>query len=108
MLINMRQEEVPARSLPRQRLPPEDVELVSTDDLGSWLVGIETEISRLEQNRVVVLSEFDSRADHNIYGHPSTISFLKDVRRMSGGRARRLVRNARAAVEGGAFPSTER
>jgi hypothetical protein len=71
---------------------------VSTDTLASWLVGIETDISRLEQNRVVVLSEFDSRDAHNVYGHPSTISFLKDACRMSGGRAKRLVKTARAAA----------
>jgi hypothetical protein len=73
------------------------VESVSTDDLGSWLVGIETEVSRLEQNRAVVLSEFDSREGHHLFGHPSTISFLKEACRMSGGRAKRLVRSARAA-----------
>jgi hypothetical protein len=57
----MRREVIPARSLPRQRLQPDEVTTVSTDELSSWLVGIETDISRLEQNRVVVLSEFDSR-----------------------------------------------
>ncbi|MGF1618352.1 MAG: DUF222 domain-containing protein [Acidimicrobiia bacterium] len=95
----MRREEVPARSLPRQRIQPDEAAIESTDVLASWLVGIETDISRLEQNRVVVLSEFDSREGHNVYGHPSTISFLKDACRMSGGRAKRLVRNARAAAQ---------
>jgi hypothetical protein len=70
---------------------------VSTDTLASWLVGIESEVSRLEQNRMVVLSEFDERDGHNVFGHPSTISFLKEACRMSGGRAKRLVRSARAA-----------
>jgi hypothetical protein len=70
---------------------------VSTDTLASWLVGIETDISRLEQNRMVVLSEFDERDGHHVFGHPSTISFLKEACRMSGGRAKRLVKTARAA-----------
>ncbi|MGF1616229.1 MAG: DUF222 domain-containing protein [Acidimicrobiia bacterium] len=95
----MRREEVPARSLPRQRIQPDQAAAESTDTLASWLVGIETDISRLEQNRVVVLSEFDSRDGHNVYGHPSTISFLKEACRMSGSRAKRLVRNARAAAK---------
>jgi hypothetical protein len=99
MLFGMRREEIPARSLPRQRIQPDEVTTVSTDELASWLVGIETDISRLEQNRVVVLSEFDSRDGHHVYGHPSTISFLKDACRMSGGRAKRLVRSARAAAK---------
>jgi hypothetical protein len=72
---------------------------VSTDDLASWLVSIETETSRLEQNRAVVLSEFDAREGHHVFGHPSTISFLKEACRMSGGRAKRLVRSARAATK---------
>jgi len=70
---------------------------VSTDTLAWWLVGIETDISRLEQNRTIVLSEFDAREGHHVFGHPSTISFLKEACRMSGGRAKRLVRSARAA-----------
>jgi hypothetical protein len=99
MLLGMRRELIPARSLPRQRLQPDEVTSVSTDELASWLVGIESDISRLEQNRVVVLSEFDSRDGHHVFGHPSTISFLKDVCRMSAGRAKRLVRSARAAAK---------
>ena len=95
----MRREEVPARSLPRQRIQPDQAAAESTDTLASWLVGIETDISRLEQNRVVVLSEFDSRDGYHVYGHPSTISFLKEACRMSGGRAKRLVKTARAAAK---------
>lgn len=98
-LLGMRREVVPARSLPRQRIQPDEVAPVSTDTLASWLVGIETDISRLEQNRMVVLSEFDSREGHHVFGHPSTTSFLKEACRMSGGRAKRLVRSARAAAK---------
>ncbi len=95
----MRREVIPARSLPRQRIQPDQAAAESTDVLAAWLVGIETDISRLEQNRTVVLSEFDSRDGHNVYGHPSTISFLKEACRMSGGRAKRLVKTARAAAK---------
>ncbi len=98
-LIHMRREVIPARSLPRQRIQPDRAAAESTDVLAAWLVGIETDISRLEQNRVVVLSEFDSRDGHHVYGHPSTISFLKEACRMSGGRAKRLVKTARAAAK---------
>jgi hypothetical protein len=45
-----------------------------------------------------VLSEFDARDAHHVFGNPSTISFLKEACRMSGGRAKRLVKNARAAA----------
>lgn len=93
----MRGEEIPARPLPHRRMTPEQVEIASVDDMASWLVAIEDDVSVLEQNRAVVLAEFDSRDGHHVYGHPSTVAFLKTVCRMAGGRARRLVKHARAA-----------
>ncbi len=71
--------------------------MASVDDMASWLVGIEEGVSVLEQNRAVVLAEFENRGRHHVYGHPSVVSFLKSVCRMTGRRARRLVKNARAA-----------
>lgn len=71
--------------------------MASVDDMASWLVGIEEEVSVLEQNRAVVLAEFENRGGHHVYGHPSVVSFLKAACRMTGGRARRLIENARAA-----------
>jgi hypothetical protein len=47
----------------------------------------------------LVLSQFDARDGHHVYGHPSTISFLKEACRMSGGRAKRLVRSADQAQQ---------
>jgi hypothetical protein len=65
--------------------------------MASWLVGIEEDVSVLEQNRAMVLAEFEDRGGHHVYGHPSVVSFLKSVCRITGGRALRLVKNARAA-----------
>ncbi len=67
------------------------------DDLASWLVGIEEDISILEQNRLVVLAEFESRDGHEVFGFPNAIAFLKSICAMAGGRARRLVKAAKAA-----------
>lgn len=97
-LVSMRREEIPARPLPHRRLQKEDVEGASVDALASWLTTLEEEASLIEQNRAVVLAEFDERRGHDVYGHPSTISFLEDVCRMAGGRARRLAKAARAAA----------
>ena len=90
----MRREEVPARSLPRQRLQPDEVTTVSTDELASWLVGIETDISRLEQNRVVVFSH--QLPDKYQAAEPNSPS-------ARGGSTGDV-----GAGEGGAFTSTER
>lgn len=68
------------------------------DDLAGWLVMLEDEMAVIEQNRAVIIGEFDEREAHHAFGHPSTISFLKEACRMAGGRARRLVKRARAAA----------
>ncbi len=85
-------------SLPHQWLDRADLELVSTDDLGAFLVGLETEVDHLEQQRALVLAEFDNRKAHDIFGFPSTVAFLMVMCRMAGGRAKRLVNRARAAA----------
>lgn len=83
--------------VPDRWLASEDLEMTSVDDLGSFLIGIEAESSRLEQQRMLVLAEFDERSGHRSFGFPSAVAFLKARCAMSGGRAKRLVKMARSA-----------
>lgn len=95
----MRREEISQDSLPQHWLYGEDLELASVDDLATYLDGLETEIDRLEQRRTLILAEFDARHAHEVFGFPSTVAYLKTTARMAGGRAKRLVKQARAARE---------
>jgi hypothetical protein len=96
-LVYMRRGELLTPLVPNRWLEADDLEGTSVDDLGAFLVGIESEVSRLEQQRSLVLAEFDVRDGHEAFGFPNSVDFLKSACAMSSGRARRLVKNARAA-----------
>lgn len=95
----MRSGEVLTPLVPDRWLHTDELESLSVDDLGSYLVGIENEVSRLEQQRALVLGEIEARDGHRAFGFPNPTSFLKAICAMSGGRARRLVKLAKAARE---------
>jgi hypothetical protein len=95
----MRRGELLEPLVPDRWLESDDLESISVDDLGAFLVGIESEVSRLERQRSLVLAEFDIRSGHEAFGFPNAVAFIKSVCVMSAGRARRLVKTARAARE---------
>jgi hypothetical protein len=87
----------------RSRLPIiiprlDDPVSVSVDERDEHLMLLEAARHHLEVEWIQTLAVSDAEGDHEVFGYPSTVAYLKDRMRMAGGRAHRYVRNARAAL----------
>ena len=80
-----------------QALETEDLESLSPEGLGEDLIRFEDISRSFEAERARRLGEFDERKGYVLFGHPSTVSFLRHHARMSGSRAKLLVSMARMA-----------
>lgn len=78
-------------------LETEELEPLSPEDLGEDLIRFEDISRSFEAERARRLGEFDERKGYVLFGHPSTVSFLRHHARMSGSRANLLVSMARMA-----------
>ena len=74
-----------------------DPEAVSADERDEQLMLLEAARTSLDVEWTYTLAVSDAEADHDLFGYPSTIAYLKDRCRMAGGRARRYVSMARTA-----------
>jgi hypothetical protein len=71
----------------------------SVDERDEHLMLLEAARHHLDIEWTGTLAAADSAGDHDVLGHPSTVAYLKHRFGMSGGRAHRYVRNARAALK---------
>jgi Domain of unknown function (DUF222) len=78
-------------------LETEDLDGLPAEEVGEDLVWLEEFSRRFEAERSRRIANFDHREGHKVVGYPSVIAFLKDMCRMSGGRAKHLISVARAA-----------
>jgi hypothetical protein len=81
-----------------EELAGEQVETLDVVRLGDDLVEIETVVGLLEAERARRIQVFKTKRGPQSQGYPSMTAWLKDRCRMAGGRARRLVANARLAI----------
>lgn len=81
-----------------EELAGEEVETLDIVQLSYDLVEIETVVGLLEAERARRIQVFSNRRGPQSQGYPSMTSWLKDRCRMAGGRARRLVANARLSI----------
>jgi hypothetical protein len=70
----------------------------SVDERDEHLMLLEAARHHLEVEWTQTLAMADAEGDHDIFGYPSTVAYLKDRLRMAGGRAHRYVKTARAAL----------
>jgi hypothetical protein len=75
----------------------EDPAAVSTDERDDHLLLLEAARHALDVEWTETLAVADETGDHDVMGYPSTVAYLKHRFRMSGSRAHRYVRNARAS-----------
>jgi hypothetical protein len=68
------------------------------DERDEHLMLLEVARHDLEVEWTETLAVAHAQGDHEVYGYPSTVAYLKDRLRMAGGRAHHYVRNARAAL----------
>lgn len=81
-----------------EELTGEQVETLDVVRLGDDLVEIETVVGLLEAERARRIQVFKMKCGPQSQGYPSMTAWLKDRCRMAGGRARRLVANARLSI----------
>jgi hypothetical protein len=81
-----------------EELTGEQVETLDMVRLGDDLVEIETVVGLLEAERARRIHVFKKKCGPQSQGYPSMTAWLKDRCRMAGGRARRLVANARLSI----------
>lgn len=79
--------------IPRLERP----EAASVDERDEHLMLLEAARQALEAEWTKSLAAADAAGDHDVFGYPSTVAYLKDRLKMIGGRAHRYVKNARAA-----------
>lgn len=70
----------------------------SVDERDEHLMLLEAARQALEAEWTKSLAAADAAGDHDVFGYPSTVAYLKDRLKMIGGRAHRYVKNARAAT----------
>jgi hypothetical protein len=70
----------------------------SVDERDEHLMLLEAARHHLEVEWTETLAAADAEGDHDVFGYPSTVAYLRDRLRMAGGRAHRYVRNARMAL----------
>lgn len=75
----------------------EDAESASVDERDEHLMLLEAARQALEAEWTKTLVAADAAGDHDVFGYPSTVSYLRDRLKMISGRANRYVKNARAA-----------
>jgi hypothetical protein len=80
-----------------------DPSAVTADERDEHLMLLETARHQLDVEFTETLGVADREGDHDLYGYPSSVAYLKDRLRVAGGRAHRYVNNARAALK---HPST--
>jgi hypothetical protein len=71
----------------------------SVDERDEHLMLLEAARHALDVEWTETLAVFESGGDHDVFGYPSTVAYLKHRLCMAGGRAHRYVKNARAALE---------
>lgn len=74
-------------------------EAASADERDEHLMLLEAARQALEAEWTKSLAAADAAGDHDVFGHPTTVAYLKDRLKMIGGRAHRYVKNARAATK---------
>ncbi|MPZ52203.1 MAG: DUF222 domain-containing protein, partial [Acidimicrobiia bacterium] len=74
-----------------------DPEGASAEERDEYLMLLETVRHELEVEWTQTLAVAEDSADHDLFGYPSMVAYLKHRLRMAGGRAGRYVKNARAA-----------
>lgn len=70
----------------------------SPDERDEHLMLLEAARHELEVEWTETLAAADEAGDHDLFGYPSTVAYLKHRLDMAGGRANRYVKNARAAA----------
>jgi hypothetical protein len=81
--------------IPRLERP----EAASVDERDDHLMMLEAARQLLDVEWTKTLAAADAAGDHDVFGYPSTVAYLKDRLKMIGGRAHRYVKNARAAAK---------
>jgi len=76
----------------------DDPAAASADERDEHLMLLETARHELEVQFTETLGAADAAGDHDLFGYPSSVAYLKDRLRMAGGRAHRYVKRARAAL----------
>lgn len=71
---------------------------VSAEERDEHLMLLEAARHELEVEWTETLAALDEAGDHDLFGYPSTVAYLKHRLDMAGGRANRYVKNARAAA----------
>lgn len=75
----------------------ESPESASSDERDEHLMLLEAARHALEVEWIETLGAADAAGDHDMFGYPSTVAYLRARFRMIGGRAHRYVKLARAA-----------
>ncbi|MEA1903259.1 MAG: hypothetical protein U9N56_07020 [Actinomycetota bacterium] len=73
----------------------EDPWVVPAEERDEHLALLEEASQHLEIERTMTLAVSDANNDHELFGYPSSVAYLKDRFRISGGRAHRYVKLAR-------------
>lgn len=76
----------------------EDPGSVSADERVEHLMLLEAARQFLEVEWTETLAVSENAGDHDVFGYPSMVAYLKHQLGMAGGRAHRYVKSARAAV----------
>jgi hypothetical protein len=93
------------RGAARERVLPiiiprlEDPAGVSVDERDEHLMLLEAARHALDVEWTETLSVSVAAGDHDVFGYPSLVAYLKHRLGMAGGRAHRYVKNARAALK---------
>lgn len=69
----------------------------SADERDEHLMLLEAARHTLEAEWTQTLAAFDATRDHDVFGYPSSVAYLKDRLKIIAGRAHRYVKNARGA-----------
>lgn len=75
----------------------DDPDSASVDERDVHLMLLEAARHSLEAEWTKTLAASDAAQDHDVFGYPSTVAYLKDRMNIIAGRAHRYVKNARRA-----------
>jgi hypothetical protein len=76
----------------------DDPASASADERDDHLMLLEVARHELEVQFTETLAVADAKGDHDLFGYPTSVAYLKDRLGMAGGRAHRYVKRARAAL----------
>jgi hypothetical protein len=79
-----------------------DPTAVSVDERDEHLMLLEAARQSLDVEWTETLAAAEQAGDHDVWGYPSLVAYLKHRLNMAGGRAHRYVKTARAAFQYGA------